>query len=54
MREKMIKVRLSEEEWERVREAADSAGHKIAAWARSAVLVTAHIQKARAETEIDF
>ena len=54
MREKLIKVRLSEEEWAKVRDAADLAGHKMAAWARAAVLVSAHVQKARAEQEIDF
>ncbi len=54
MREKLIKVRLSDEEYKRAVEAADIVGAKLAAWARSAVLVTAQNQKARAETEVDL
>lgn len=54
MRDKLIKVRLSDKELQQVKEAAEFAGHKLAAWARSAVLVSAQIQKARSEQEIDF
>ena len=39
MREKLIKVRLSEDEWMKVKDAADFAGHKVAAWARGVIVV---------------
>ncbi len=54
MRGRVIKVRLSDEEYNRVSDAAEYAGAKLAAWARSAVLISAQVQKSRAEAEIDF